>query len=107
MEELLLKLECELPERESEDEELDRLLKLEELLELLSETELIERELDEKLDDAELWLSLWLLELELRLLLLKLSELEEQHGLADEDEAMLQDELTDPTLEQTLLEEQD
>ena len=55
----------------------------------------------------ELWLSLWLLELELWLLLLKLSELEEQHGLADDDEAMLQDELTDTMLEQTLLEEQD
>ena len=82
-------------------------MKLEELLELLSETELIERELDEKLDDAELWLSLWLLELELWLLLLKLFELEEQHGLADDDEGMLQDELTDSMLEQTLLEEQD
>ena len=64
-------------------------------------------ELDEKLDDAELRLSLWLLELELLLLLLKLLELEEQHGLADDDEAILQDELTDSTLEQTLLEEQD
>jgi len=41
------------------------------------------------------------------LLLLKLLELEEQHGLADDDEAILQDELTDSMLEQTLLEEQD
>ena len=55
----------------------------------------------------ELWLSLWLLELELWLLLLKLFELEEQHGLADDDDGMLQDELTDSMLEQTLLEEQD
>ena len=57
--------------------------------------------------ETELRLSLWLLELELLLLLLKLLELEEQHGLVDDDEAMLQDELTDTALEQTLLEEQD
>ena len=57
--------------------------------------------------ETELRLSLWLLELELLLLLLKLLELEEQHGLVDDDEAILQDELTDSMLEQALLEEQD
>ena len=51
---LLLKLECELIEMDSEDEELDWLSLLEELLELLSETELLEGELDEKLEDSEL-----------------------------------------------------
>ena len=54
IEQLLLKLECELIEMDSEDEELDWLSLLEELLELLSETELIEGELDEKLEDSEL-----------------------------------------------------
>ena len=58
--------------------------------------------------ETELRLSLWLLELELLLLLLKLLELEEQHGLVDDDEAMLHDELADCSLEQTLhAEEQD
>ena len=107
IEQLLLKLERELIEMDSEDEELDWLSLLEELLELHGETELIEGELDERLEDSELWLSLLLLELELLLLPLMLLELDEQLGLVDDEEAMLEDELWDSMLEQTLLEEQE
>lgn len=78
---LLLMLEWELTELESEEEELETLRKLEELLELLV--------------DKELRLSLWLLELELWLLWLTLGELEELLWLKIDEDIELEEELAE------------